>query len=86
MKTKYKQHFYLGEPFYISGVYSTLNRVPGVVDVIDVEVIAKNSANYSSYTFNIEDNLSPEGRYIATPQNVILEIKFPDQDIRGTIK
>ena len=86
LKTKYQQHFYLGEPFYISGVYSTLNRIPGVIDVIDVEVIAKSSANYSSYTFNIDDNLSPEGRYVATPQNVILEIKFPDEDIRGTIK
>ena len=82
----YNEAMYIGEPFYISEIYSKLNRLNGVVDVVDVELIQKFGSAYSSHTFNIEENMSPDGRYLIVPKNVVLEIKFPDQDIRGAIK
>ena len=34
---------------------------------------------------NTPENTSADGRYIDMPKNVILEIKFLDTDIKGTI-
>ena len=47
LKDKYQSKFNLGEPFYISDVYRTLNDVDGVVDTVSVEVETKNGAGRS---------------------------------------
>tara|TARA_R100001163_G_C5061186_1_gene198107 strand:- start:197 stop:1999 length:1803 start_codon:yes stop_codon:yes gene_type:complete len=85
LKDKYIQSNYIGEPFYVSDIYTTLNKLKGVVDVVTVQIIRKLGANYSPHTFNIEHNLSADGRFIEVPKNVALEIKFPDEDIKGNI-
>ena len=86
LKKKYKTHFYIGEPMYISDVYSELKNVKGVLDVSKVKITNKRSGNYSSVQFNINENLSPDGSYLVVPKNAVLEIKYPDVDIRGRIK
>ena len=86
LKEMYEQSMFIGEPLYISDIYSTLNRINGIVDVVDVELVQKYGTAYSSHTFNIEENMSTDGRYLIVPKNVVLEIKFPDQDIRGAVK
>ena len=86
LRDEYAESMYIGEPFYISDIYTKLNRINGVVDVVDVELIQKYGSAYSPHTFNIEDNMSPDGRYLIVPKNVVLEVKYPDQDIRGAIK
>ena len=86
LSAAYKQKFEIGEPFFITDVYSTLNDVPGVVDTVHVKVIQKKGGLYSSTFFDLDSATSPDGRYVNVPQNVILEIKFPETDMIGSIK
>lgn len=76
----------VGENFFITDIYSALKKVKGVVDVTSVKVKLKTGGVYSDIRFNIEENKSSDGRYINIPENVIVEIKFPDSDIKGSIK
>ena len=76
----------IGEPFYITDLYKTLNSVPGVVDTISVSVNTKTDAGYSQFPFDIEINTSPDGRILYAPSTVVFEIKEPDQDIQGVAR
>ena len=76
----------IGEPFYITDVYSCLNDVPGVVDTEFVKIAIKNGLSYSDTRFDLEIQKSADGRYIKAPDNVAFEIKIPDRDIKGTVK
>ena len=76
---------YIGEPLYITDMYSALNKVPGVIDAKRIEIVRKLGLKYSTVRFSIDEATSPDGRYISVPKNVILEIKFPDTDVRGAI-
>jgi len=86
LKDKYETKFNLGEPFYISDVYRTLNDVDGVVDTVSVEVEVKNGVGYSPSQFDVDQNTSRDGRLIRVPNNTILEIKDFDADIVGVIR
>ena len=86
VKEKYGSKFNLGEPFFISDIYKTLNAVDGVVDTKTVKVTRKTGLNYSQAQFSIEENTSKDGRFINVPQNVILEIKNLDADIVGAVQ
>jgi len=77
---------FIGERFYITDVMSALNKVRGVADTVKVKLVSKRGSNYSSSTLNIEQFMSPDGRYLSVPDNVILEIKFPRIDIKGTVR
>ncbi|MAC34324.1 MAG: hypothetical protein CME38_12090 [Haliea sp.] len=76
---------FIGEPLYLTDIYSALNKVDGVVDTKRVEITRKLGSNYSTTKFDLEEALSADGRYLSVPQNVALEIKFPDTDIKGAI-
>ena len=76
----------IGEPFHITDVYKIINTTPGVVDATDVTIINKTGGAYSSISYNIEQYLSPDGRMVEAPENVVFELKYPNLDIKGTIK
>ena len=76
----------VGERFYISDVYQVLRAVPGLLDVTDVTITQRAGQNYASLPFDIADRVDPDGRYIDIPKNVIVEVKFPDSDVRGTVR
>ena len=76
----------MGESFRLSDVYSTLNRVRGVVDVVDVEVVLKSGTAYSDVYYNVPKNLSSDGRLVEFPEDFVWEIKYPLSDIKGTIQ
>ena len=87
LRDKYREKpFNIGEPFFITDVYSTLNRVKGVSDTLKVKIVKKASSQYSQVYFNIDYYMSADGRYVAMPENGIFEVKFPNIDIKGTIK
>lgn len=86
LREKYSQKLIMGEPFYLTDVYFELNRVTGVIDTRNVRVVDKRGSQYSQVEYNISANLSADGRYLACPRNVCLEIKFPNVDITGVIK
>jgi len=82
---KYSSPLYIGEPFYISDIYSELKKVKGLLDVLTVKIVNKTGANYSSANLDINENLSPDGSYLVVPGNALVEIKFPSTDIRGKV-
>ena len=75
----------VGETFSITTLYKRLNLVPGVQDTKRVQVYQKSGGRYSDIRFNIKNNTTADGRHISIPKNVIYEIKYPNEDIRGTI-
>jgi hypothetical protein len=86
LRNKYSVHNYIGEPFYVSDVYTTLNKIDGVVDVLRVRLEQKTGSNYSSTDFDLDAQTSADGRYISVPDNVILEFKYLTNDIKGSVK
>jgi hypothetical protein len=77
---------YFGEPLDIARLYKIINSVPGVMDCLKVEVVLKTGSPYSSVRYNLDRNISADGTELKVPKNVILEIKFPNVDIKGTLK
>ena len=76
---------FIGEPFYLTDIYSALNKVKGVIDTKRVNITRKLGANYSPIRFDIGGSTSADGRYLSVPTNVVLELKFPNSDIKGAI-
>lgn len=83
---KFSMTYDIGEPIQISDVYKTLNKVEGVMDVIDVKIVEKTGANYSGDSYDFVANLSTDNRRILAHENVVFELKFPSSDIKGSIK
>ena len=77
--------FFIGEPVYISDVYSELKNVTGILDVLNVTLTNKTGGNYSNANIDINSNLSPEGSYLIIPKNAIAEIKYPTTDVAGKV-
>jgi len=86
LKEKFDKKFEIGESLYLSDVYTTVNKVDGVLDTTDVRITSKGGANYSQVPFDMVQNTSADGRYVSVPEDYILEIKFPEDDIRGAVK
>lgn len=86
LRQAFSQTRFIGERLYITDVYTILNKVRGVVDTSKVALTSKRGPNYSSSTLNIDQFMSLDGRYLSVPDNVILEIKFPKIDIKGTVR
>ena len=76
----------MGQPFYLTDVYFELNRINGVIDTKNVRVTDRRGSKYSQVIYDIAGNLSADGRYLACPLNVCLEIKFPNVDITGVVR
>ncbi len=86
LEEKFNKFFDISENLYISDIYSTLKDVEGILDVISAKVTLKIGGNYSNTFFDFQQNLSVDGRMVKIPQNVVLELKFPNIDIKGVIR
>ena len=86
LKEYFSEVSYVGEPIYITRIYKRLNDINGVIDVKDVILENKADSSYSSTKLNFHDALSRDGTFIKIPKNVIAELKYPDLDIKGTVK
>jgi hypothetical protein len=75
----------IGEAFYITDIYKVLNEVDGVVDTKNVSVKQKVGTRYADLGFNIKENMSADGRYFVIPEDVVVEVKFPLEDIKGVV-
>ena len=63
-----------------------MNKVTGVVDVKKVMIKNKTGSNYSSVSLDFNKIASKDGTFYKVPKNVILEMKYPKFDIKGTVK
>ena len=83
LRNLFTEKMYIAEPLYINQIYNTINKTKGVVDTVKVTLEVKKGAGYSSMPIDISDITSPDGSYIKTPKNCILELKYLDRDIKG---
>jgi len=82
----FRTPFDIGESVFLTDLYQVINRVPGVIDTIKVQITRKYGGTYSDMAFDIEENLSQDGRYLIVPNDTVIELKFSNIDIQGTIK
>lgn len=85
LKKLYSLRPQMGESFLITDIYKQIRNVNGVLDVAHVHVFSKNGGSYSNVYIDLEKQKSADGRYIEIPENVIYEIKFPSDDIKGVV-
>ena len=69
----------------MSDIYQALKNIPSVLDVGKIEVLQQTGQAYSDVDFNIDSFLSPNGKMIIPPEDYIFEIRFPSEDIVGSI-
>jgi len=86
LSRKYGNAFYIGEDISIADMYNELGKVSGVYEVVLIKLVNKNGTNYSGNTININKNLSPDGTSLVIPKNAVVEIKYPDTDIKGQVR
>jgi hypothetical protein len=86
LRKKFTQPLFIGEPFFITDIYNELNKLDSVADVVDVKIVRKSGSKYSNVTVNINDLMSSDGRYLNVPKNVCLQIRYPKNDIKGSVK
>ena len=81
----FRIHPEIGEALYLNDIYKLIGNLDFVVDVTDVEVVNLSGVGYSSLFFEIQENLSMDGRTLTLPFDHIYEIKYPNSDIQGTV-
>lgn len=81
-----KNQYDIGESILITDFYKVLQKVNGIIDVIDLEIVGKTGASYADSSFSFQDNLSADGRRIEGQENAIFELKFANVDIKGAIQ
>ena len=75
----------IGEAFSISAIYKMLNILPGVMDVVDVNITQKSGGLYSDIKFNIFAQTTPDQLFVKVPSDVIWEIFDPTNDCKGAV-
>lgn len=85
LKDYYSNKLLLGTPFYISEIYQLLNDIKEVVDTKSVKIVNKYGSGYSDNSYEIESNVSADGRFVYVPEDTVLEIRYPNLDIVGVI-
>lgn len=80
-----RQKYDISEPLYIVDIYKELNRVPGVVDTVDVQILHKQGGRYSQTDFDFDTALSVDGRYLGGEIDTVFEMKYPFTDVQGSV-
>ena len=85
VKELYAEKLLFGTPLYISDIFKALNDLEVVVDTQDVVIKQRFGSEYSAAFFDIEDAVTDDGRFVIVPEDIILELKFPDENIIGVV-
>tara|TARA_Y100001938_G_C7957588_1_gene362552 strand:+ start:62 stop:526 length:465 start_codon:yes stop_codon:yes gene_type:complete len=78
--------FDLGQTLFISDFYNVINDTQGVVDVVNVKLDNITGGIYSNQVFDFDRQISVDGRYVSVPEDCVLELRYPLQNIIGTIR
>lgn len=81
----FSEAFYIGEPLYIGRIYQVLNKLDSVTDVVSVSLKSATGAAYSSSFVDLIELLSTDGTFYKAPKNCIFELKYPKNDIKGSV-
>jgi hypothetical protein len=78
----------INQPINITSIYKLIADVPGVLSLINLEVLNRvgnfDSRSYSTTPHNISENT--QNGIVYAKENAIFEVKFPNKDITGTAK
>ena len=86
LSAKFGSAFYIGEDISMSEMYSELSKVVGVYEAVSVKLNNKTGASYSGNSLDINANTSTDGTTLTVPKNAVVEIKYPDSDIKGQVR
>jgi hypothetical protein len=75
----------IGESIRYGDILRKLKNIDGLLDVVNLKIVRKTGASYSTAIFNIDQMTTADGRIVVAPSDVIFEVKFPEVDIIGTI-
>ena len=78
--------YFIGEPIYVSDMYTELKKIQSVLDVVDIKITNISGGEYSFIVFDVNSNLSPDGTSVVCPKNALFELKFPETDIKGKVR
>jgi len=81
-----KRQFDIGESIQISDIYRELQKVKGIMDVYDVQIVDKIGGLYSNSNYDLRSSVSMDGTRVLASNRIIFELKFPNVDIQGTVK
>tara|TARA_A100001515_G_scaffold144149_1_gene147352 strand:+ start:1785 stop:3578 length:1794 start_codon:yes stop_codon:yes gene_type:complete len=76
----------IGQPIYITNIYNHLNNLEEIVDVSSVEIFLNSGGLYSDQEVDLKHMTSADGRILYAPPDTVYELRFPNTDIKGTIK
>ena len=76
----------IGESIDLADIYKTLSGLPGVVDVSNVRIVSKAGGVYSEAVLDFERLLTSNGRSIRGESSVVYELKFPNNDLKGSVR
>jgi len=76
----------IGQSIMLTDFYKVLQKVDGVVDVENLEVKSITGAQYSETSYDFVGNLGATGRSVQIPNNAVVELKFPNVDIKGSVR
>ena len=79
----FAEHLYIGEQIEITRIYNAINKIDGVIDTVKVTPMIRSGGKYSSINISMNTLLSADGKMIKPPKNVILELKYPNDDLMG---
>jgi len=81
-----RHQYSIGESIHITAFHKILQKVDGIIDVRDLRVVRQMGASYSDVSYDFVKNLSADGMRIIAEKNMIFELKFPNVDIKGSIR
>ena len=81
-----KNQYDIGESIQILDFYKALQKVEGVVDVLDIELSNVVGGSYSDASYDFKQQLSANAQRVQALNNVIFELKFPNIDIKGSVR
>jgi len=86
LRDRYSTKLDVGQSFDLDEVRRILSRVPGVDGVRNVRLVNKFGGAYSNISYDVSEYTDAQNRFVEVPRNVVLEIKYLDTDIIGTLK
>lgn len=82
------EKFSLNQPINLTDIFSVIAGVPGVLSLIDIEIINRvgnfDGRSYSRTSHNINEN--KRNGIIYSGENKIWEVKYPNKDITGVAR
>ena len=86
LTNKFSTKYDIGEPIRITEIYKALQGTNGVIDVTSVEIGLKSGGIYSESNYDFDASLSQDGRMIEAEPSIVFELKYPNIDIKGSIR